>query len=75
MSWVQIPPGAPQENYMEHYKSFREQFLECKKNGNLISINISIYGPKIFPENILVCIKYKSVCYSGVCKDERIKKT
>lgn len=57
---------------MENYKSFREQHLECIENGNLISIDISIYGPKMFPKKISVCVKYKSICYSGVCKAERM---
>jgi len=58
---------------MKDYKSFREQFLECKENGNLISVDISKYGPGVFPKKILVCIKYKCICHSGVCREERIK--
>ena len=57
---------------MEKYKSFREQLLECKENGNLISIDIAKYGPGMFPKKILVCIKHESICYSGVCLGERV---
>lgn len=59
---------------MKYYKPYREQFLECKENGNLIKIDICTYGPGMFPKEILVCVKYKSVCYSGVCKGERMGK-
>ena len=56
---------------MENYKSFREQFLECRKNGNLIDVDVSKYGT--FPKKLLVCLKYKCICHSGVCRHERIK--
>lgn len=56
---------------LESYKSYREQFKECKHNGNLIKVDISCYNT--FPKIVLVCLKYKSACYSGVCRDERIK--
>jgi len=57
------------------YKSFREQFLECKESGNLIRVSCSIYKGlyKNFPDEILVCIKHKSICHSGVCRSERMK--
>jgi len=51
------------------YKSFREQMQDCEKSGNLILIDISKYNG--FMKTALVCIKYKSLCYSGVCKYER----
>lgn len=50
------------------YKSFREQFKECEKNGNLIEI------PCIHCEGInLICIKYKTYCHSKACLKERTK--
>ena len=55
---------------MENYKPFRKQFIECKESGNLIEIDISSY--RTFPKTALVCLKYKSVCHSGVCRNERI---
>ena len=55
----------------DHYKSFRTQFLECKEDGNLISVDASTYGN--FPERLLICIKHKSICHSGVCRHERIE--
>jgi hypothetical protein len=65
----------PKEGLRLHYKSFRKQYLECKANGNLIKVDASSYAKlfKSFPEVALVCIKYKSVCGSGVCRDERIQ--
>jgi len=51
------------------YKSFREQMQDCEKSGNLICVDISKYG--FLMKTALVCIKYKSVCYSGLCKYER----
>ncbi len=56
---------------MKHYKSFREKLLECKKNGNLIKVDISEYNT--FPKTALVCLKYKTICHSGICRDERIQ--
>jgi hypothetical protein len=57
---------------MENYKSYREQFMKCRENGNLIDVDISAYG--VFPKKALVCIKYKCVCHSGVCREERMNK-
>lgn len=52
------------------YKSFREHLIECKERGNLIEVDASKYGT--FPEKLLVCIEYKSICHSGVCRGERM---
>ena len=53
------------------YKSFREHFIECKRTGNLIEVDVSKYST--FPKIALVCLKYKTICHSGICRDERIK--
>jgi hypothetical protein len=55
-----------------NYKPFSEQYRDCKYNGNLLEIDTTIYGG--FPTAVLVCVKHKSICHSGVCRDERIKK-
>jgi hypothetical protein len=57
---------------LNYYKAFSKQFKECQDNGNLMKIDTTMYGS--FPSAVLVCIKYKSICHSGVCRDERIKK-
>ncbi len=57
---------------MKHYKSFREKFIDCKKTGNLVEIDISKYNS--FPKIALVCLKYKTICHSGICLDERTQK-
>ncbi len=56
---------------MKYYKSFREKFIDCKENGNLIEVDISKYST--FPKIALVCLKHKTVCHSGICRDERIQ--
>ena len=50
-------------------KKFRDQYMECNKNGNLIEIKN--YPLTDFPKTVLVCLKYKSYCGSNVCKEER----
>lgn len=57
---------------MKHYKSFREKLIDCKKTGNLVEIDISKYNS--LPKVALVCLKYKTICHSGVCLDERSQK-
>ena len=57
---------------LNNYKAFSKQFKECDDNGNLMKIDTTIYGG--FPSAVLVCIKYKSICHSGVCRHERVKK-
>ncbi len=49
---------------------FKTKFIECKKNGNLIEVDISAYNLG-FPEIALVCLKHKKVCISKVCRKER----
>ena len=51
---------------MQDYKSFREQFLECKRNGNLFEEKC-IHCDKI----LLICKKYGGQCISKKCKVER----
>ena len=69
-------------------KPFRKQYLECKKNFNSILIDLGEYkidlGMPTFPRKelknikelktnkILICLKYKKVCMSSVCKKDRI---
>ena len=50
-------------------KGFREQYLECVENGNLIKV-------KCFWCNheVLVCKKYDTYCHSKACKNERLEK-
>lgn len=50
------------------YKSFRKQFIECKKNGNLKKVECPWCS-----RTLLVCVKYGSQCMSSKCRDERIK--
>ena len=50
-------------------KSFRDQMKECKNNGNLIDVDISVYD--IFSKIALVCLKNKEVCHSKLCLEER----
>jgi len=57
---------------MKYYKSFRDKLKGCKEYGNLVEIDMSVYGK--FPKTALVCLKYKSICHSGICRDERIQK-
>lgn len=57
-------------------KTFSKQFRECKKNGNLIKIDVSNYNEvtdlQSFPLKIIfVCLRFKKVCISGVCKHLR----
>ena len=65
------------------YKSFREQCLECKASGNQIEVDVSALKLKMLPgifsgikelmdtEKILICLKNKSACCSGVCAMDR----
>jgi len=59
---------------LKKYKSFHQQMIGCKENGNLIRIDSSVlysfYGVDI--PNELICIKYKCICHSGACREERI---
>jgi tRNA threonylcarbamoyladenosine modification (KEOPS) complex Cgi121 subunit len=49
----------------KNYKAFSTQIRECNKNDNLIKVKVG--------ESIeLICIKYRKVCSSIVCKKERI---
>jgi hypothetical protein len=53
---------------MAKYKGFREQFLECGENGNLIrGERCSRCG-----QELLICKKYGGQCMSIKCRDERI---
>jgi len=54
---------------MTKYKSFREQLLECKENGNLLD-------DECCPEcgqKLLTCKKYGGQCISKKCLSERIQ--
>lgn len=53
-------------------KSFRQQLIECKKSGNLIVADVSVYGYPI--KTAAICVKNKTACSSGVCKKERENK-
>ena len=49
------------------YKSFREQFIECKENGTLMEEKCIRCG-----HTLLICKKYGGQCSSNKCKRERI---
>jgi hypothetical protein len=49
-------------------KSFREQFIECNKNGTCKKIEITPYSPC----ELLLCTKYMEQCNSGLCKIDRM---
>ena len=54
---------------MSKYIGFREKFLECKENGNLIEDEHCMRcGQKL-----LICKKYGGQCMSNKCRAERIK--
>ena len=48
-------------------KSYREQGIECDKNGNRFEVNC-VHCNK---QN-LICAKYKAYCCSSLCRDERM---
>jgi len=51
---------------MKKYIGYREQGIECDKNGNRIEI------PCIRCNQInLICIKHKTYCHSKACLKER----
>lgn len=52
------------------YKSFREQYMECKEDGTLIDVDVTKYFHSNLT-NILFCDRFKKVCSSDVCKDYR----
>jgi len=62
------------------YKSFRDQFIECKDNGTCCTVTICLpFVPKgshfgiseKFEVNI--CAKYMEQCHSGICLADREK--
>ena len=51
---------------MKKYKSFREQLIECTKNGTLVEV------PCIKCSQVnLICKKYNCYCHSKACLKER----
>lgn len=52
-------------------KAFRDQIRECKANGNLIEVDISIYA--LYLTSALICLKHKKACVSRLCFEERNK--
>lgn len=52
---------------MKIYKSFREQYKECRKNGNLVETE-KCYRCGQF---LLICKKYGKLCSSNLCLKER----
>jgi len=53
-----------------NYKSFREQFIECKENGNLREVKCP-WCSKV----LLMCMKHVGQCMSSRCRDERTEQT
>lgn len=49
------------------YKSFREQFIECRDSGN--SFYEDCYG---CGHKLIMCKKYGGQCVSKKCRSERI---
>lgn len=63
-------------------KAFSEQLRECHNNGTAMIVSVPDNEKYIIPgdpyhlegleiKEIIVCIKYKRICSSIVCKDER----
>lgn len=50
-------------------KGYREQYIECRNNGNLIEVDISTYGYDL--KVALICLKNKAACNSKLCSKER----
>jgi len=53
---------------MAKYKGFREQFLECDANGNLIRDERCPRCGQL----LLLCKKYGGQCISSKCRADRI---
>lgn len=53
-----------------NYKSFREQLIKCKENGNLREEKCNWCG-----KVLLMCVKYGGQCVSSKCRDERTEQT
>jgi len=56
-----------EENLIK-YRSFREQFIECHKNENLVEVKCP-WCSKI----LLICRLYGKNCNSGNCREVRKK--
>lgn len=63
---VKIPGSIP--GPATNYKSYREQSIECDKNGNRIEVMCPMCT-----HIVLVCKKYNDYCHSKACLKERIK--
>lgn len=61
-------------------KSFRKQYIDCKRSGNVFELDIAKHlnliseiedVKKMKLNKVLVCVRYKTQCSSKVCKGER----
>ena len=50
------------------YKSFRDQFLNCKKNGTIKEEKCCACS-----QVLLMCYEHGGICQSNKCRDARIK--
>ena len=50
------------------YKSFRDQYLECKEKGTLKREKCCACS-----QVLLMCYKHGGMCMSSKCRDDRIK--
>ncbi len=55
---------------MLRYKGYREQGLECDRNGNRLGIEVPYLSK---PNVVLVCVKHKTYCHSKACLKDRMK--
>lgn len=55
---------------MPHYKSFREQLIECKDKNIAYYENCHFCG-----HTFIMCKKYGGFCISGKCRDDRIQRS
>ena len=61
---------------------YREQYIECKKRGVAISVDVKRPKPiKGVPcvcdadeFQVIICMRYKKQCSSAVCENDRIQK-
>lgn len=65
--WETFPKKNKPRNGRK-YISFREQVINCTKNGIRKDIT-NVYGS--FPATILLCTKYNEICCNKVCEEER----
>ena len=53
--------------------SYRDQYLDCKKNNMVKLINVVTIGPSCVSGKLLLCKRHNEQCMSSTCKDDRMK--